>query len=45
MSKNSPIGSSRDDFLKEEGLYADATNHTVKRMLAWQVEKAMCFVV
>ena len=41
MSKNPQIGSSLDDFLKEEGLYEDATNHAVKRMLAWQVEKAM----
>jgi predicted XRE-type DNA-binding protein len=41
MSKNPHIGSSLDDFLKEEGLYEDATNHAVKRMLAWQVEKAM----
>jgi antitoxin HicB len=41
MSKNPHIGSSLDDFLKEEGLYEDATNHAVKRMLALQVEKAM----
>jgi len=41
MSKNPHIGSSLEDFLKEEGLYEDATNHAVKRMLAWQVEKAM----
>ena len=41
MSKNPHIGSSLDDFLKEEGLYEDATNHAVKWMLAWQVEKAM----
>jgi antitoxin HicB len=41
MSKNPHIGSSLDDFLKEEGIYEDATNYAVKRMLAWQVEKAM----
>jgi antitoxin HicB len=41
MSKNPHIGSSLENFLKEEGLYEDATNHAVKRMLAWQVEKAM----
>ena len=41
MSKNAHIGSSLEDFLKEEGLYEDATNHAVKRTLAWQVEKAM----
>jgi predicted XRE-type DNA-binding protein len=41
MSKNPHIGSSLDDFLKEEGIYEDATNFAVKRVLAWQVEKAM----
>ena len=41
MSKNPHIGSSLDDFLKEEGIYEDATNHAVKRVLAWQVEQAM----
>jgi predicted XRE-type DNA-binding protein len=41
MSTNPHIGSSLDDFLKEEGLYEDATNFAVKRVLAWQVVKAM----
>lgn len=42
MKKRNPhIGSSLDDFLKEEGIYEDATNHAVKRVLAWQVAKAM----
>lgn len=41
MRDNPHIGSSLEDFLKEEGLYEDATNHAVKRVLAWQVEKAM----
>jgi DNA-binding phage protein len=41
MNNNPHIGSSLDDFLKEEGLYEDATNYAVKRVLAWQVEKAM----
>jgi len=41
MKRNPHIGSSLDDFLKTEGLYEDATNHAVKRVLAWQVEKAM----
>lgn len=41
MKRNPHIGSSLDDFLKEEGLYEDATNYAVKRVLAWQVEKAM----
>ena len=41
MRDNPHIGSSLEDFLKEEGIYEDATNHAVKRVLAWQVEKAM----
>jgi antitoxin HicB len=41
MVDNPHIGSSLEDFLKEEGIYEDATNHAVKRVLAWQVEKAM----
>ncbi len=41
MTLNPHIGSSFDDFLKEEGLYEDATNYAVKRVLAWQLEKAM----
>jgi predicted XRE-type DNA-binding protein len=41
MKANPHIGSSLEDFLKEEGLYEDATNYAVKRVLAWQVEQAM----
>jgi predicted XRE-type DNA-binding protein len=41
MSNNPHIGSSLEDFLKEEGLYEDATNFAVKRVLAWQIEQAM----
>jgi predicted XRE-type DNA-binding protein len=41
MNSTPHIGSSLDDFLKEEGLFEDATNHAVKRVLAWQVEEAM----
>lgn len=39
--QNPHIGSSLDDFLKEEGLYEDATNYAIKRVLAWQLEKAI----
>jgi antitoxin HicB len=35
------IGSSFADFLKEEGLYDDATTHAVKAALAWQIEQGM----
>jgi antitoxin HicB len=41
VKKNPHIGSSLEDFLKEEGIYEDATNYAVKRVLAWQIEKAM----
>jgi DNA-binding phage protein len=41
MKRNPHIGSTLEDFLHEEGLFEDATNHAVKHVLAWQVEKAM----
>jgi predicted XRE-type DNA-binding protein len=41
MKNNPHIGSTLDDFLKEEGLYEDATNFAVKQVLAWQVQQAM----
>jgi predicted XRE-type DNA-binding protein len=41
MIDNPHIGSSLEDFLKEEGIHEDATNYAVKRVLAWQVHKAM----
>jgi predicted XRE-type DNA-binding protein len=41
MKQNPHIGSSLEEFLKGEDLYEDATNHAVKRLLAWQVEQAM----
>jgi antitoxin HicB len=41
MIDNPHIGSSLEDFLKEEGIYEDATNYAVKHVLAWQVQKAM----
>ena len=42
MSKENPHwGSSLEDFLKEEGIYEEVTAHAIKRVLAWQIEKAM----
>jgi predicted DNA-binding protein (UPF0251 family) len=41
MKKNKHIGSSFDDFLKDEGLYEGVTLHAVKRVLAWQIEQEM----
>ena len=41
MKTNPHIGSSLEDFLKEEGMLDEATNYAVKRVLVWQVERAM----
>jgi transcriptional regulator with XRE-family HTH domain len=41
MKSNKHIGSKLDDFLKQEGIYEDATTYAVKEILAWQVGKAM----
>ena len=38
---NPHIGSSFDDFLKDEGMHEEATTHAIKRVLAWQIEQAM----
>lgn len=35
------IGSDFDEFLKEEGIFEDAQETAVKRVLAYQVEQAM----
>ena len=39
--KNAHIGSSLDDFLKEEGILEDARAAALKEVLAWQVRRAM----
>ena len=39
--KSKHIGSSFDDFLKEKGIYEDATGHAIKRVIAWQLVEAM----
>ncbi len=41
MSNNKHIGSSFDDYLKDEGIREEATAHAIKRVLAWQIEQAM----
>lgn len=38
---NKHIGSAFDDFMKEEGLYEEATNEACKRVLVWQISEAM----
>lgn len=35
------VGSSFEDFLKDEGRYEDATNQAIKRVLAFQLAEAM----
>ncbi len=39
--KNGSIGSSFEDFLREEGVLEETTARAVKRVLAWQLEEAM----
>jgi DNA-binding Xre family transcriptional regulator len=39
--KNKHIGSSFDDFLKQEGILEEATSHAIKRVIAWQLAEAM----
>jgi predicted XRE-type DNA-binding protein len=40
MSKNN-MGSSIDDFLKEEGVFEAAQTQAVKEVVAWQLAQAM----
>lgn len=39
--KHSNAGSSLEEFLVEEGVYAEATALAVKRVIAWQLQQAM----
>lgn len=41
LTQNPHIGSSLDDFLREEGILEEARSIAVKEALAWQVEQAM----
>jgi predicted XRE-type DNA-binding protein len=38
---NKRIGSSFEDFLKDEGIHEEATARAIKRVLVWQIEQAM----
>lgn len=40
MSKRH-MGSSLDDFLKEEGIFEEAQNEAIKEVIAWQLAQAM----
>jgi predicted XRE-type DNA-binding protein len=35
------VGSSLDDFLKEEGIFEDAQAQAIKEVVAWQLAEAM----
>ncbi len=39
--KNTPVGSSLDDFLKEEGILEETRAIAIKEVVAWQVQQAM----
>jgi antitoxin HicB len=39
--KNPHVGSTLDNFLKEEGIYEDVQSTAIKRVLALQLERAM----
>jgi len=39
--KKRHMGSSIDDFLKEEGIFEEAQTQAIKEVVAWQLAKAM----
>ena len=39
--KNPHVGGLFEDWLKEEGIHEDATNASIKKVVAWQIEQAM----
>jgi antitoxin HicB len=41
MKKKSRIGSSFDDFLKDEGIYEEVTARAIKRVIARQLDALM----
>jgi len=38
---NPHIGSDFDEFLQEEGIHEEVTASALKRIIAWQIDKAM----
>jgi antitoxin HicB len=38
---NPNVGSSFDDFLKDEGVFEEVTAQSIKRVLSWQLQQAM----
>jgi antitoxin HicB len=42
MNATTPhLGSSLDDFLKEEGIFEQTQNRAIKEVIAWQLTQAM----
>lgn len=41
MAKNPHIGSPFEEFLAEEGILSEVEEIALKRVLAWQIQKAM----
>ena len=41
VRRNKHMGSSLDDFLKEEGVFEEFQAAAIKKVIAWQVDKAM----
>ena len=39
--RKKPMGSSIDDFLKEEGIFEEAQAQAIKEVVAWQLARAM----
>ena len=39
--RNKHVGSSLDDFLKEEGIFEETQTKAVKEVVAWQLAEAM----
>jgi|SRR5690349_14248969 antitoxin HicB len=40
-SGNKHVGSSLDEFLKEEGIFEEAQAQAIKEVVAWQLDEAM----
>ena len=41
MNSNPHIGSSFDDFLKEEGIFDEVNAVAIKRVISWQIQQEM----
>jgi len=39
--KKKPMGSSMDDFLREEGIFEEAQARAIKEVVAWQLAQAI----